>query len=165
MKKLTWVLFFFAAFAFKASAQCSFCADCVDSTRMNPFADCGDLYSPYCGCDGKWYRNECSAYQQNGVNCPSTGEACCPPLHFMLLPNIVVAESINFQIYLRNGIDAFVNIRLIDSYGKLKQSYNVFTTGGIPRAVPIDAQTLRPGVYYIFVEAEGMTLWEKFVKV
>lgn len=165
MKKLIWILFFFTAWGIEANAQCSLCVDCIDSSRMNPFIDCTDLYSPYCGCDGKWYRNDCSAYQQNGVNCPSTAKACCPPLHFMLLPNLVVSNTINFQVFLRDGLQSFVNIQLVDSYGRLKQSYNINVDGGTPRPVDIDVQGLRSGVYYIFVQAEGMSLWEKFVKI
>lgn len=168
MKKLIWFLFLITAWSINAQAQCSNCPDCVDSTHLNTFQNCGGVqdYSPYCGCDGQWYRNQCSAFWQNGINCSSSTESCCPALDFVLLPNLVLESSLDMRVYLRNGLSGFINIRLIDSFGKLKQSNNVFfNEGSQPLPVQLDVVGLRTGVYYIFVEAQGMTLWQKFVKI
>ncbi len=49
--------------------------DCIDTSLINPTANCPDNYDPVCGCNGVTYGNACDAHI-NGVLSYTEGECC-----------------------------------------------------------------------------------------
>lgn len=141
---------------FKAYGQ----FNCVDSNRINPYYQCEAYYNPVCGCDGKTYRNSCSAYNQGGNNW-NQFDGVCDEFDFDFYPN-PSASILNFAIVFKNNFSS-ASIVIYDIYGKLAYQRNVL---GVQRSdFIIELSTMRDGMYVMWVLSGGKAKFRKFVKV
>lgn len=116
------------------------------------------LYDPVCGCNNQTYRNQCVAYNVNGVNWWRSG--VCGGLDVDFYPNPV---NYGTPLKVNLSFDEFVvgnaDIKIVDMFGKVWEQRIVNNFNRIH--LEFDVSVLRTGLYILVVQSSLNTYTAK----
>ncbi len=159
---------------FFSKAQYIYTGGCIDSSLIQISFYCpGTIqptnYAPVCGCNGKTYRNYCTAQNMGGVTTYQSG--ICGNFDIDFQPNPIIPNSIDngfgvLSIY-SNYADAYALIQIYDVYGRVwfvNQQEVTNSASSSIYTLDIYMDIFPRGIYYLFVTINGEFKIKKIMK-
>jgi hypothetical protein len=152
--------------------QSSFAQFCIDSSKINLQFQCPDAsYKPVCACDGKTYRNICSAEMQNGILQGQWRDGSCSGLEFDIYPTIT-NDNLNFSFVQLQNNAATAELYIVDQYGAIMYYKSLYVDPSFCDGFSCKSNLLitetayyRQGVYIMFLfNGKGDYRFKKFIK-
>lgn len=141
-------------------------AQCVDPNKVNLQFPCPDpTFKPVCGCDGKTYRNQCSAEMQNGILPGQWRDGSCSGLEFDIIPTYT-HDNLEFSFVQPQNVTTTAQLVIIDQNGAIMMSRTLYPDlSGIVKLTITETNNYKLGVYVMFLyNGKGDYRYKKFVK-
>ena len=128
-------------------------AQCLDSSRIDPYYACFDGFNPVCGCDGMTYRSACAAEHRGGVINYISG--VCDNFFIDFVPNPVVNYPGEFSAYLK--YPGTLVLQIYDSFARIKFSKTYYTSSPEQKIGPdnINFSGFENGIFFVVATVGG----------